>query len=282
MSQQPIQQLIRNNLTIPTLPEVVLRIRAIINDPDSGTAEVGALIAEDAPLAAKVLRIANSAYYGLSGECASTEHASTVLGMRVLRNIVTQAAVIQCFDHLEGSNDFKVQDLWRHASFTGHISAKIAERARTLGTLSPAELYACGLLHDVGKVVMLDGLGEKYLNLVKRSRRESIPLHKMEKEVLSFDHTDVGALVAKRWDLPDQVARTIQYHHGPRRMVATDPIVSIVANANILAHRIDEGVEPAEASAVFDDPTRDLLGLAEDQVQDIIAWAIENKDSADL
>jgi len=279
MSQPTIQQLIRNNISIPTLPEVVLRIRATMNDPDSGTAEVGALIAEDAPLAAKVLRIANSAYYGLSGECVSTEHASTVLGMRVLRNIVTQAAVIQIFDRLEDSDDFRVKDLWDHASFTGHISAKIAERARTLGIVTPAELYACGLLHDVGKVVLLDGLGEKYLKLVKRSRREGLPLHKVEKEALGYDHTDVGALVAKRWDLPDQVARAINFHHGPRRMVATDPIVSIVAHANILAHRFEEGADVPTAAAVFDEATKSLLGLTQDQIGDILEWSLANKGS---
>lgn len=277
MSQQSIQQLIRSNVSIPTLPEVVLRIREVMNDPDAGTAEIGAMVAEDAPLAAKVLRIANSAYYGLSGECVSTEHASTVLGLRVLQNIVTQAAVIQCFDHLEDSEDFKIRDLWEHASFTGHLSARLAEHARTIGALTPSELYVCGLLHDVGKVVLLDGLGSRYLDLVSRSRQEGTPLFKLEKEDLGFAHTDVGAVVAKRWDLPEQVARAIHHHHGPRRVVAADPIVSIVAHANLLAHRIQEDAE-AEAASVFDDPTKDLLGLTHGDIQQVVEWGVENKD----
>lgn len=276
MSQQSIQQLIRSNLSIPTLPEVVLRIREVMDDPDAGTAEIGAMVSEDAPLAAKVLRIANSAYYGLSGECVSTEHASTVLGLRVLKNIVTQAAVIQCFDHLEDSEDFKIRDLWEHASFTGHLSARLAERARTIGILTPSELYVCGLLHDVGKVVLLDGLGSQYLGLVSRSRKEGTPLYKLEKEELGFAHTDVGAVVAKRWDLPEQVARAIQHHHGPRRMVAADPIVSIVAHANLLAHRIHSDAEE-DAAAIFDDPTKDLLGITHGDIQEVVDWGTENK-----
>lgn len=275
MSQQSIQQLIRSNLSIPTLPEVVLRIRQVMDDPDAGTAEIGAMVAEDAPLAAKVLRIANSAYYGLSGECVSTEHASTVLGLRILKNIVTQAAVIQCFDHLEDSEDFKIKDLWEHASFTGHLSARLAERARTIGILTPSELYVCGLLHDVGKVVLLDGLGSQYLALFARARNEGTPLYKLEKEELGFAHTDVGAVVAKRWDLPDQVARAIQHHHGPRRMVAADPIVSIVAHANLLAHRIQSETE-VEPESIFDDPTQDLLGLTRSDILEVVEWGTEN------
>ena len=106
-SNAGIRALMRSNLSIPTLPEVVLRINELIERPDTGCSEIGTLVAEDAPLATKVLRLANSAYYGLAAECTSMEHASTVLGVRVLKNIVTQISVIQKFEHLD-------EDVKRH------------------------------------------------------------------------------------------------------------------------------------------------------------------------
>src|SRR5205085_316330 len=94
------KQLIAKSLSIPTLPIVVQKVEALLRDPKVGTREIGSLVAEDPPLAAKVLKIANSSYYGLREHCVSTEQATAVLGMRVLRNVVTQAAVIKQFEHL--------------------------------------------------------------------------------------------------------------------------------------------------------------------------------------
>ena len=277
MSNPSIKDLIRNNLSIPTLPDVVLRINALIEDPDAGTAEIGALVSEDAPLAAKVLRIANSAYYGLSGECVSTEHASTVLGIKVLKNIVTQVAVINQFDHLQGNEYFSIQDLWDHAGFTAHLCSKVAEKSTVLRAFSPEEMYVCGLLHDVGKIVLMDGLGERYLELAKTAGEQGHSLYQVERATLGFTHTDVGAVVANRWGLPEQIANAIQYHHGPRDEVAKNVVVSIVAHANILAHRVKDG-DMGGARKVFDEGTREQLGISETAVDELLEFAQMNRN----
>jgi putative nucleotidyltransferase with HDIG domain len=277
MSTPSIKDLIKNNLSIPTLPDVVLRINQLIENPDAGTAEIGALVSEDAPLAAKVLRIANSAYYGLSGECVSTAHASTVLGVKVLKNIVTQVAVINQFSHLDDDPDFSIAALWDHASFTAHLCSKLAEHAKVLRAFTPEELYVCGLLHDVGKVVLLDALGDKYLDLARKAREEGHALYQVERAGLGFTHCDVGSVVANRWGLPDQISKAIQYHHGPRDEVAQNVVVSIVAHANLLAHRIQEG-SPEQVQAVFDPGTCEQLGLTPEGVSSLIEFAGMNRN----
>lgn len=268
-TNQPLQDLLRNNNSIPTLPEVVLRIQDLIAQEDAGTAEIGALVAEDPPLAAKVLRIANSSFYGLAGECMSTEHASTVLGVKVLKNIVTQVAVMDLFEHVENPC-LNVADLWSHAIFTAQLCSMLAERAKRAGDLAPEEYYVCGLLHDVGKLVMLDGLGERYFDVIRASSERDVPLHQVEREMLSFTHTDVGAMVAKRWDLPENVGNAIQYHHGPRSRVAGDPVVSLVAHSNLLAHRLTEG---GDTTGIFDEETCRQLGLTQDAVDFVSQFA---------
>lgn len=274
MSKPSIQDLISNNLSIPTLPEVVMRINSLIENSDAGTAEIGSLVSEDAPLAAKVLRIANSAYYGLAGECVSTEHASTVLGIKVLKNIVTQVAVINQFDHLQGSEHFSVQGLWDHAAFTAHLCSKIAEKSTVLRAFGPQELYVCGLLHDVGKVVLLDGLGNRYLELAQYAAEQGKSMYQVERATLGFSHTDVGAVVANRWSLPEQIANAIQYHHGPRDEVSKNVVVSIVAHANLLAHRVQED---GDLTSVFDDATCEQIGMSHEAVWNLLEYAVENR-----
>jgi putative nucleotidyltransferase with HDIG domain len=270
MTQQAtIKDLISNNLTIPTIPEIVVRINQMINDPEVGTAEIGALVAEDAPLAAKVLRIANSAFYGLAGNCVSTAQASTVLGIRVLRNIVSQVAVISQFDHIESNEHFNVQKLWDHSIQTAHLSSFIATRASKLKNVAPEEFYVCGLLHDVGKIVLLDGLGTSYLDIVSVAAAKQFPLHVAERAEMQFDHADVGAVVATRWGLPTSVVDAVQYHHGPDDKVAASPVVSIIARANELLHCLEED-NPAAAFGTLDQATRALVGLNDNDVAAIL------------
>jgi putative nucleotidyltransferase with HDIG domain len=274
MSTQRAKELIKNNLSIPTLPEVVQRISKMIEDPELGTAEIGAAVGEDAPLAAKVLRIANSAYYGLRERCVSTEQASGVLGVRILKNVVTQAAVIQKFAHLENYPEFDIDEIWRHASLTGAACQTIARRCQGKIGLSPEEFQVCGLLHDIGKVVMLDSLGERYLEVFKNAKHLGEPLHVVELRELGFNHTDVGAIIATHWSLPAEVASAIQFHHGPREAVQDDPVVALVANANLVCHRVANG-EFEAAEATLDPNTLEFLGINPREVPSIVAEILE-------
>ncbi len=253
------KQLASKSLNIPTLPEVVRKMREMIADPKAGAADVGRLVAQDPPLAAKVLKIANSAYYGLSQRTVSTEQACTILGLRVLRNVVTQAAVMTRYEHL-GGRGLDLDALWRHSQFVAQVSYQLARAARAHLGLTPEELQACGLLHDLGKVVLLESLGEEYVGALELARTQGLPMHVAEKRMLGFDHTDVGALVAVQWGLPSTVAAVIQYHHGPREAVASNRAVALVANANLLVQRTEAGNSVA-AAGTLDPETQRFLGL---------------------
>jgi len=253
------KKLASKSLNIPTLPEVVRKMREMIADPKSGAADVGKLVAQDPPLAAKVLKIANSAFYGLAQRTVSTEQACTILGLRVLRNVVTQAAVMTRYEHL-GGRGLDLDALWRHCQLVAQVSFHLARASRANLGLTPEEIQACGLLHDLGKVVLLESLGDEYATVLDLSRTQGLPTHVAEKRILGFDHTDVGALVAVQWGLPATVAGVIQYHHGPREAVAASPAVALVANANLVVHRFDAGNLVA-AAGTLDPDTQRFLGL---------------------
>jgi len=281
MTTLKAKELLQNNLTIPSLPTIVIEAERLLNDPKAGTKELGALIAQDAPITAKVLRIANSAYYGMAEPCVSTEQAAAVLGMRVLRNVLTQAAVINQFAHLRGVNGFDIDEIWRHSIATGHVCATLAKRCKTPLNLTPEEFYVCGLLHDLGKIVMLSSLGEDYIKVIQQAKQDGVPLQRAEDTEFGFNHTDVGSVVATRWNLPEDVARAIQFHHGPREAVENDPVVSLVANANLLVNRVSH-INMLSAGLVFDEGTCAQLGLDLKDMDEIVAITQESLSTADV
>jgi putative nucleotidyltransferase with HDIG domain len=157
---------------------------------------------------------------------------------------------------------------------TAQACAELARRCRNARDLSPDEFYSCGLLHDLGKVVMLDSLGETYAEIVDRARLCAEPLQVLEQRELGYDHTAVGAVIAARWGLPEPVSAAIRYHHGPREAVRDSAVVSLVANANLLVQRIVQS-DLARAADVFDAATAAFLGLSAGDVAEVFGYFVE-------
>jgi HD-like signal output (HDOD) protein len=280
MTFHQAEDLIRNTISLPTLPQVVAKINALVDDPDVGTREIGAAVAEDAPLAAKVLKIANSAYYGLRETVLSTEHASAVLGVRQLRTIAMQASVISQFDHLKDA-DFDVDGLWLHSISTGHACANVARRSRARIGLAPDEFHVIGLLHDMGKILLLEGLGKEYVDVIKTAALNEVDLVEVETRILGFDHAHVGSLVAAHWGLPASVVDAIQHHHGPESAFHKNPVASLVAHTNLMVQCVEDGDLEA-ASAVFGEAVQRALGLRPADVDEIVEATAELLPQLDL
>jgi HD-like signal output (HDOD) protein len=239
MSKREALNLLGERVSVPTLPEVVVKINSMIDDPSVGLSEMGALAGNDAAIAARVLRLANSGYYGLSEPVSSPEAAVTVIGARALRNVAMQVSILKRYEHLASVPDFDLEELWTHSRTTALVCQWLAERCRDRAGLNPDDFHACGLLHDVGKVVMLESLGDVYVEALRHARRTGTSLHEAEQHVLGFTHIDVGTLLASRWQLPDKVAAAIEFHHGPREKILEHPHVALVAIADQIAYRMD-------------------------------------------
>jgi HD-like signal output (HDOD) protein len=268
------KQLIRKNLTLPTLPSVVARLNALVDDPAVGTREIGMAVAEDAPIAAKVLKIANSSLYGMREEIVSTEHASAVLGMRMLRTIAMQASVIRQFEHLDGGPDFDLTGLWVHSILTGQMCAAVSVRCRSRIGLAPDEFQVIGLLHDMGKILMLEALGEEFLAALREARERGKPSFLHERQRIGFDHATVGGLIAAQWGLPVAVVEAIEFHHaGPQRL-ARNPVSLLVAKTNEMLNRLESG-DLAGAEATFDGELQRQLGLRPDDARALVELALE-------
>ena len=256
MGKKEALQALGSRLVLPTPPDVVLRINSMIADRTCGPQEIGREVGADPALAARVLSTANSSFYGLQEPVTSAEQAATVIGVRSLRNIAMQASIAQRYEHLEGVSELDVGELWEHSERCAQLSQLLGAASRLELELTPDEFYTCGLLHDIGKVALLESLGESYVEILREARDARVPLHHREQQRLEFTHIDVGALVAARWNLPAAVALSIAYHHGPNERVFAHPEVAVVAVADQLAYRVDlAGFEAAGSR---------LAGVAED------------------
>lgn len=298
MSITRAKKLVERNIKLPTLPHVVTRITALASDPNSSAEEVGDAIRQDAPIAAKVLKIANSAYYGVQEEVVSTDRAASILGFDLLKSIVMQASVMAQFEHLSSSGQLDLSSVWRHSILCGHTCSFLARRCKTPLGLEANEFYVVGLLHDVGKIVLLEAIGEEYVEVLAHSQSTGKSLFQCERQMLGFSHTEVGSMLATRWNLPSVVGRGIQFHHGPREAVAEDPAVCLLANVNLLLHRLFDGEDSEDASPeelqhlaaqrraaaarTFDPSSLALLGVAQGAVEETLDYALEASDTIEF
>lgn len=269
MTTDPSRALILESIQLPTTP----RIAALVADVADLEA-ITAIVAEDPPLAAKVLRVANSALYGVGEPVQSIQRAATVLGGRTLRRIVLQVEIYQQYEQLRGPLREEFDDLWTHSIFVAQISQILADELRHDAQLDLDKFYTSGLLHDLGKIVMLASFGEEYLEVLREARENGEACCVREAEIFAFDHGQVGGIVADCWKLPTSIIDIIEFHHGPQHMLETSIDISVVAFANQLAHWIQSQALP-EPAELINHPAQGLLRLSEGALARVVDLALE-------
>lgn len=215
-STASILTLVNQTLELPTLPEVLVRLNDVMADPDVSVDRVAQVVAADPAVSANVLRLVNSAYYGLQVRVSTVQLAISIMGFSMIRRVALKAAVLNEFGKkgrdVEG---FDARFFWRHSIFAGVAGRALTRAAEDLVDVDPEDGYMAGLLHDIGKLILADHVGSRYAEFVGRARRGEGPLRRLEMEELGFDHADVGSVLAIKWLLPEEIAVSIRYHHAP-------------------------------------------------------------------
>jgi len=266
------QDLILTRLRTPSIPAMVVRLNTLLDDPDVCIDEIARAISEDPSISAMVLRNVNSAFYGLPEPVRNIERAAMVLGTRELRKIVLQVAVLQQFDHLSSLRAFDLKALWKHSILTGRVAQDLAQTARIPLPVAPEDLYTCGLLHDIGKVILFDNFGDRYLEVVDEAQATGLSLWHCETETFQFSHPAIGAVVALQWALPAEVEAAIGHHHGPTDRIQSRAVVAITCLADLIANAVQAGeTPPADLNRRF----LPLAGIAPEQLERVIESAVE-------
>lgn len=228
---------------LPTLPTIVHELAKIINNPMSSTADVERLMASDQSLTVKVLKLVNSAYYAIPGGVSSLARAIAFLGYDTVYQLVLSASI---FDALgtKSSNEFNVREFWKHSLGVAVASETIAKWSRHP---QPADLFTCGLVHDMGKIALYSVAKETFLQVIKATDPGVMSYHEAEMHIDVPRHTQIGYLLARRWQLPGQIQAVIKWHHqkepAHRSGLSADlnSAVDTVYLANVLTHALKFG-----------------------------------------
>lgn len=197
---------------LPTLPVIAMELMQVTRDDKLSVNQILPIIEKDPPLALKVLKIANSAYYGLNSKVESLRHALVIIGMKELSDLAVSFSVFQAFNQEESEHAFEWKQLWEHSAACGHVSQLLQTQLNLNINSSP---YALGLLHDIGKLILYKLDGERYLKSLDLSRAEGIYSYEAEQQLFGVDHMQVGGWIAEKWQLPPILVAAIGAHHHP-------------------------------------------------------------------
>jgi len=235
MEKSAVEQQLEQALQqLPSLPQLVMEVLAMIDAGEIEITQVANKIGRDQALTARVLRVANSSYYGYSRHIASLKDAGVMLGIHTLRDIVLAASVVSRFPPDEPGVLDRSQ-LWHHAEMTGGIARRLASR----GGLDCECAFTAGLLHDIGKLALDTCFPEVYHCIVLYSTEQQCSLSEAEMALLGFDHCQAGFLLAQHWKLPQQIRVAIKKHHQPDVEPAST-IADLVHIADILSHNFED------------------------------------------
>ena len=272
MPEQAVVDRVLSSVDIPTIPKIVQRLTKLLHQRDAGMNEVAAELAHDPPLSAQVLRIANSAYYGLEEPVLDIARAATYLGMRTLYEVVLRASIMRTFEDVSDGG-FPVEALWKHSILTGQLCQTVGSHSTVKLELGASDLYACGLLHDLGRIMLLDSHGAQYVELLRKARAANVGSAALEAEQFGFSHAHVAAVLAFAWKLPEALQNTIECHHGPASRIQGDATVAVVTLCDDVARSMEYGGAP-DATGLVSHPARKLLGLSPQDVGELVeqAW----------
>ena len=268
--QDKIWRLIDDLVTLPTLPTILVQINELVADQNSSAADVAAVIQIDVAIATKVLRLANSAYYGLRSKVTSVQHAIAMLGFNIIKNLAITATVFENFQEGGTHPHFDHEAFWRHCVATGTLSRMLADR---IG-LSRKEIegaFICGLLHDVGKIILEQHLHDRFMEVLDYTSTNQVPLVRAERELFDFTHAEVGALLADRWHLAPEIVAACQFHHTPLDAPAGEQqLPCIIHVADIMARLRPMGHGGGAVHPRLDEAAWAALGLGPRALEAVI------------
>ncbi len=223
--------------SLPTLAETYQELMAELDSQDPSVGRVGEIVSRDMGMAGTLLKLANSAFFGLSRNISSPIEAVMLLGLEVVKGLAVSANIFSTFEQgvVPG---FSFDALWRHSINTGGIGKRIAQ-AEAMDKLLVDEALISGMLHDLGKLVLASQLPIEYNGVLELVRLENRPVWRVEQEVLGTTHAEVGAYLMGLWGLSDNIVHALAFHHRPQdcgeRQFGLIPLVYV---ANCLEHAL--------------------------------------------
>ena len=266
MNRIDVMQVVRRIRDLPALPSIVLDLISSFERDDIDVAVLAEKMARDQALSAKVLRLANSSFYGLPSKVATVHQAIVVIGFNGARALAVAGSVIDTFGD-GGAGHIDVGAFWRHS-----IAAALCARAmaRHAG-LAPDQAFIAGLLHDIGRLVLACGFPDQYARVVEVCAAEGITVAEAEARVLAIDHESVGQLLGEAWKFPLAIQAAISQHHRPAGLEAGGlaGLAGLIHAADAIVQALDLGCAEHAAVPGLHEATWTRLNISFEQLQDV-------------
>jgi HD-like signal output (HDOD) protein len=210
------QEMVRSVTSIGTLPEVTSRIIATVEDPKSSASQLNRLVSHDPALVTRILKIVNSAFYGVSGQIASIERAIVLLGLNAVKNIAVAASLGQLFRGVKLGRQFTAKDVWTHCLAVGVTARDLARRMKL--PLAD-EAFLAGMIHDVGLLISLQTAPETLREVCETAACDpATSFCQLEEQLIGYDHQALGMALAEQWRFPRSCQLVAGYHHRPAEL----------------------------------------------------------------
>jgi putative nucleotidyltransferase with HDIG domain len=259
------EKIIKAAKDLPPMPDVIFKIQRTLLDPNAYAQQIADLIETDQALATRVLRMANSPFYGMTGKVSSVHHAAVILGFRTLGELTTIASFSELMGNKLPGYGYRADELWKHSLAVALASRHIAQK------LNPElvnDVLTAGLIHDMGKLILDPYVLEQreiFDDFLEATEQTFL---KAEKHILGFDHAEIAYEICKHWKFPESLALCIKYHHYPSLSDDND-MAFILHLADYIAVLSFSGYDMDEILDLREEGTRDFLRIHQEDIKSI-------------
>jgi HD-like signal output (HDOD) protein len=248
MSPDQIKEKVQSIIQLPALPAIAMEVVDMVDDPKTSASKLGKLISTDQALTAKVLKIANSPFYGFPKKISTIDFAIIVLGYDALKELLISISLVSSLQK-KSDSIFDAKAFWDHAITSGVLARRLA---RDLGYRISGEVFVGGLLHDMGVSVLNRYFNNEHKRIMEIARETDLTSMEAEESVLGVSHAEVGGWLAERWNLPDHLVEAISLHHAPAKAEQNKDLVALIHCADVFACRMAEHPVEFDKGVDFD------------------------------
>lgn len=263
-----IQSAITEISHIATLPEVTIKIIQLVENPNSTAQDLNKIISNDPALGARILKVVNSAFYGLPGQIGSINRAIVLLGLNAVKNIAIAASLAKLFRGGRIAKNFDARDLWTNAVASATATRLLAQK---IGLGLPDEAFLAGLIHDIGILVEIQARRPKFCEVLENLEADpNLSLRDAEMHVLGGTHEQFGAALCKMWKFPTSFAYVTGFHHHPRDLPYNNrTLTGLVHISDVINARLELGFIRGVETTQLDPDLLDQLKLTEPMIQEV-------------
>lgn len=268
MATVALSELISRVDEIPVFSQTVSNILKLIENPKSSARDIEIEVLKDQGFTTKILKLANSAYFGVTRQVSSIAQAVPIVGFQAIRSMVLAASVGKVMNKALPGYTLESEALWHHAQISA-ITARIL--AKKVKFKQVEEAYTAGLLKDIGKVVLDHYLSDQFQAIIEEVNKGEKSFIEVEEMVIGYNHSQVGALVAEKWKLPLELVEAISCHHEPEKATVNPKLVAIthVSDGLIMMMGFNLGADGLAYKMSNDAMT--LLGITESTLEEVMS-----------